>query len=226
MKKGMAMEGFILPDGTVKPSYKYDDTKVKADIQTNKDDIDNLKSRVKYLEEHGGAEDPTKADKVSEATEDNLAALDVEGNLIDSGYDASDFAPVVHGHAISDITGLYDALAGKMNKILTLRIDVNTSDDDYPMVTEAGSLLSAFVNNVSVGTYVPVLVELHTQSATVGTILGTAKWTLEGQEDEQDVEIRIGKLLFSTYRQEVGQQWGGFTDWTKSSSQDIDNYFL
>lgn len=98
MKKGMAMEGFILPDGTVKPSYVYDDAEVKAAIQTNKDNIDNLDSRVDALEEHGGAEDPTKADKVVGATSGNLASLDENGNLQDSGKKPADFANAIHIH--------------------------------------------------------------------------------------------------------------------------------
>ena len=39
-----------------------------------------------------------KADKVSNAVSGNFAGLDANGNLVDSSYDASDFAPATHTH--------------------------------------------------------------------------------------------------------------------------------
>ena len=45
-----------------------------------------------------------KADKVSGATADNFASLDANGNLQDSGYNNSSFAPASHTHTKSDIT--------------------------------------------------------------------------------------------------------------------------
>jgi hypothetical protein len=98
MKKGSAMEGFIRGDGTIRPIEHYDDTELRGKIQTNTDNISNLNSRVTELEEHGGAEDQTKADKVSGAIAGHLASLDENGNLQDSGKKPSDFAPVVHDH--------------------------------------------------------------------------------------------------------------------------------
>ena len=40
-----------------------------------------------------------KADKVSEAVEDNFAGLDANGNLTDSGYNPDSFAPFHHLHS-------------------------------------------------------------------------------------------------------------------------------
>jgi hypothetical protein len=97
MKKGTAMEGFIREDGTIRPIEHYDDTELRGKIQTNTDNISNLDSRVTELEEHG-VEDPEKADKVVGATAGNLATLDENGNLQDSGYKPSDFAPTIHTH--------------------------------------------------------------------------------------------------------------------------------
>jgi len=52
-----------------------------------------------------------KADKVSGATDGNFAALDANGNLTDSGYDAGDFAPFSHQHYEADIIDLeHDAI--------------------------------------------------------------------------------------------------------------------
>lgn len=137
-------------------------------------------------------------------------------------------ADVVHTHAIADVAGLQDALNGKANRIFTLRIDADASGDPatYPMTSTADALLSAFVDGVSANTEVPVLVKLYERSTSLGTVIGVAKWTLEGQEDDHDVTIRFGRLLFSTSRQFDGQQqWGTFIDWTKTSSQDIDEFF-
>ena len=59
MKEGFAVEGFIREDGTKMPLEKYDDTELRAKIQKNVDDIDNLKSSVQGL-------GTSKADKVHE----------------------------------------------------------------------------------------------------------------------------------------------------------------
>jgi hypothetical protein len=91
MKKGAAMEGFIREDGTIRPIEHYNDTELRGKIQTNTDNISNLDSRVTELEEQGGVEDPTKADKVENATAGNLATLDENGNLQDSHTKPSDF---------------------------------------------------------------------------------------------------------------------------------------
>lgn len=50
-----------------------------------------------------------KTDKVQNATSGNLAGLDANGNLTDSGYEASDFADA--GDTEQSISGLADALA-------------------------------------------------------------------------------------------------------------------
>lgn len=50
--------------------------------------------------------DTAKADKVSPVVDGNIAGLDSNGNLTDSGFAASDFAPVVHTHVEADITDL------------------------------------------------------------------------------------------------------------------------
>ena len=74
----------------------------------------------------GSGPDYNKADKVPGATAGNLAALNENGNLMDSGKKASDFAaaehghdgyaPTNHSHSIGDVTGLTNALAGKLSK--------------------------------------------------------------------------------------------------------------
>lgn len=46
----MAVEGYILPDGTVKPLETYDDTELREEIRKLKVEIDNLKSRTSNLE--------------------------------------------------------------------------------------------------------------------------------------------------------------------------------
>jgi hypothetical protein len=112
MKKGTAMEGFIREDGTIRPIEHYDDTELRGKIQTNTDNISNLDSRVTELEEHGGVEDPTKADKVENATAGNLASLDEEGNLQDSGK-AIDLSPTANSANLVTSGGVKAALDGK-----------------------------------------------------------------------------------------------------------------
>lgn len=45
-----------------------------------------------------------KADKVSGATSGNFASLDASGNLQDSGFSSSSFAPATHSHALGDLS--------------------------------------------------------------------------------------------------------------------------
>ena len=54
-----------------------------------------------------------KADKVVGATASNFAALDILGNLTDSGFTDADFALISHTHPLSDVVGLVLALSGK-----------------------------------------------------------------------------------------------------------------
>lgn len=77
-----------------------------SDINGLSESIDNIDSRVTELEQHAGDEDRAKADKVEGAVDGNLAGLDDEGNLTDSGKAPSDFAPAVHTHnQITDFNG-------------------------------------------------------------------------------------------------------------------------
>lgn len=50
MKAGFAVEGYIREDGSIRPLEHYDDTELRAKIQTNTDNIDNIDSRVEALE--------------------------------------------------------------------------------------------------------------------------------------------------------------------------------
>lgn len=104
MKEGMALEGFIRQDGTVKPLEKYDDTELREKIQTNTDDIDNLKSRVTAVE--GG----THISADGEITPGNLVEFSENNTLKDTGKKKTDFAPAtgstayaakVHSHIIA-----------------------------------------------------------------------------------------------------------------------------
>lgn len=76
MKKGYAIEGYIVEDKTLRPIEKYDDTELRGKIQTNTDNIDNLDSRVSALE-HGAI--------IGGVTPGNLAAFDDEGKIVDGG---------------------------------------------------------------------------------------------------------------------------------------------
>lgn len=89
----------------------------------------------------GGSVDVSgKADKVDGATSGNLASLDAEGNLQDSGVKPADFAPAsgsteyaavdhnhdndyaakTHRHFLSDVTGLSDYLTSLSDRISAL----------------------------------------------------------------------------------------------------------
>lgn len=135
MKKGTAMEGFIREDGTVRPIEHYDDTELRGKIQTNTDNINNLDSRVTELEEHGGVEDPTKADKVIGATAGNLASLDADGNLQDSGK-AIDQSPTANSANLVTSGGVKTALDEKADNIHTLKY----SDGSYESSISVGKL--------------------------------------------------------------------------------------
>jgi hypothetical protein len=80
----------------------------------------------------------SKADKVPDATEDNFASLDTEGNLKDSGKSPADFADVNHTHddRYYTETEIDTALAGKS--------DVGHAHDDrYYTESEVDTLLES-----------------------------------------------------------------------------------
>lgn len=120
MKKGSSMEGFIREDGTIRPIEHYDDTELRSKIQTNTDNISNLDSRVTELEEHGGVEDPTKADKVENATAGNFASLNEEGNLQDSRKKPADFALAEHQH---DSIGTVSSSSSSSGAVVWTEVD-------------------------------------------------------------------------------------------------------
>lgn len=65
----------------------------------------NENARITDTELHNLNEaDKQKADKVKPAAAGNLASLDVEGNLQDSGKTAGDFAAAEHQHSADEIT--------------------------------------------------------------------------------------------------------------------------
>ncbi|RKY56967.1 MAG: hypothetical protein DRP93_00250, partial [Candidatus Neomarinimicrobiota bacterium] len=83
-----------------------------------------------------------KADLVSGAIADNFAALDVDGNLTDSGFKASDFATIVHTHLEVDITDLdkytqveVDTLLSDKAELVHTHLEVDITDlDKYTQV--------------------------------------------------------------------------------------------
>ena len=56
------------------------------------------------------------AKRPGSSTAGNLAGLDGDGNLTDSGSKPDDFAATSHGHAISEVTSLQTTLDGKLAK--------------------------------------------------------------------------------------------------------------
>ena len=64
-----------------------------------------------------------KADKVLAAVNGNFAALDANGNLVDSGKEAADFANASHTHTLSQITGLPVPTSADEGKFLKVNDD-------------------------------------------------------------------------------------------------------
>ena len=63
----------------------------------------SLESTIRTITGGSGAVDlSTKADKVSGATADHFASLDANGNLKDSGKNASSFASASHNHTLAN----------------------------------------------------------------------------------------------------------------------------
>lgn len=70
---------------------------VKVNISAEADNQLQMKDDGLYVPKPADVDISGKADKVAGATEGNLAALDANGNLADSGKKPSDFVPVVEG---------------------------------------------------------------------------------------------------------------------------------
>ena len=98
-----------------------------------------------------------KADKVSPATVGNLAALDDDGNLTDSGKSVDSFAEVLHQHTMNDVEGLVAALAGKGDVMTLANIAIkvatligSVAGDDALSVREIVALVIAASANSGV----------------------------------------------------------------------------
>lgn len=84
-----AAQGILADSAYQKPSGGIPDTDLSSDVQASLGKADTA------LQSHQDISG--KADKVSGATSGNFAALDGNGNLVDSGSKASDFATVAQG---------------------------------------------------------------------------------------------------------------------------------
>jgi hypothetical protein len=83
-----------------------------------------------------------KADRVADATNGHLAALDSDGNLTDSGKSASDFADASHAHTPSQITGLMDGEKINSSLLPSYVDDVQEYDgtSSFPTTGELGKI--------------------------------------------------------------------------------------
>jgi len=137
----------------INPNSKAD----SSDIPTKTSDLTNDSG---FLTSHQNISG--KADKVSNATNGNFAALNSNGNLTDSGKKASDFANASHTHSQSEVSGLEDELNGKendSNKIESWSELAGFGNAQYPcarIVKESlDKKLEATVNNLTATESVP-----------------------------------------------------------------------
>ena len=121
--------------GTVTPDGSTEIIDTLAEIQ---EELDRLGGAVE-LEQQFAA----KADKVSGATADNFAGLDANGNLIDSGKKAADFATAEQGAKADTAVQSVSLASGTNNGTLKLTVD-DTSTDNIA-VTGLGS--AAYTNS-------------------------------------------------------------------------------
>ena len=136
---------------TDKEALEAEDAAIRAIAEATKDrvdtfldseevagTVDTLKEIQDELERLGGAVEletqfAAKADKVIGATANNFAGLDVNGNLIDSGKKAADFAP-------ADIdTGVHAVALTSGTNNGTVKLTVDGTDTDNIAITGLGS---------------------------------------------------------------------------------------
>src|SRR4051812_10384962 len=96
-----------------------------------------------YFPPNSSSEDTTKADKVSGATDGNLAALDSSGNLTDSGSEAADFATA------SDLT-THTANTSNPHSVTAAQTGAyDTSDVDALLAAKANSSHTHTLSNIT-----------------------------------------------------------------------------
>lgn len=109
-----------------------------------------------------------KADKVTSATNGNLAGLDANGNLTDSGYDPSDFATAAQGTAAS--SALQSISRGTDGNYVTTTVGTKTNNNQTVAVsvTTANVSTSGTTDGLAVASDVKTYVDGAVSSAVDG----------------------------------------------------------
>lgn len=129
-------------------------TNVKVTLGTNGKNVTLSVDETALTTALGG-----KADKVTSATNGNLAGLDANGNLTDSGYDPSDFATADQGTAAS--TALQSISKGTDGQYVTTTVGTKSNNNQTVAVsvTTANVSTSATTDGLAVASDVKTYVD-------------------------------------------------------------------
>lgn len=160
---------------------------------------------------------PSKANKVANATENNFAALDANGDLKDSGKKASDFADVHHSHgnineqgqilntgAAAISNGCAIVYTDQTNQIKKSTVLFDGSSD-YKALTQKGTFETVVTNvklgsssatpltNTNGGVVIPEVVPTGT-GETSGLMTAADKAKLDGIETDSITAADVGDM--------------------------------
>lgn len=140
------------------------------------------------------------ADKVSNATQGHLAALDSDGNLLDSTYSPASFATSAQG-ALAD-TAVQDASY--------VHTDNNYTNADKTMLTSLGSSVSAIEEKIPANATSQN--KLVTKSDLDAAATGAFEVVPLGSNDQPDVAYPNGKTIYLTKDSSL-QVTDPYTEW-------------
>lgn len=138
---------------TVATSGSYNDLNDKPTIPTNTSELNNDSG---FLTEHQNI--TGKADKVSNPTNGNFAAIDSDGNLIDSGHKHSDYqTTLVSGTNIKTINSTSIVGSGNLDVGTVTGVKINNVTKTPTNGTvDLGTVLTSTTSSVTSGSTTPI----------------------------------------------------------------------
>ena len=213
IEKATSSSGLLRPDGSIDYTIKATETALQNEI-----------NRASQAEGHL---DVIKADKVANATANNLAALDSTGNLIDSGLSRLDIAELYTrlNEALAELTGIditvtpREVTVNDPNASVAISVSLTDSANDITLkrgndtlTTDTGTSLT-FTDTFGVNGPSPVGIITYTVSATINGV---------PRQRTAQVEVKKQSTSLSWSESSMNYYMGGtVTEPTLSKSSNI-----
>ena len=164
----------------------------------------------------------SKADKVENATEGNFAGLDANGNLVDSGKKASDFATAAQGAIAENLDGTVATLSEEIDELQAqvqfgeLTKDWAAENPEDVFTVEDAVLVGKELTLAEVADNYATKTELETLEGYVGTIPNDENGEPKADNVVEYIEVKAQEVLDAAT--------GGSSESAASVKQQLDTY--